>query len=491
MSDLQPSMRISSIALALALSFAVLMFHGGRAQDAAQPAPLPFGHTRTAPAGDAPAFTAVGDGQADDSAALQSWIDAARVTGGRLHIPAGAYRLTRSLVVNLAESGPVSLAGDGASRLIMEGAGPALRIVGTHGGTAAPRTVQPAIWSNERMPLVDGIEVVGAHPEACGIELTGTMQATLTRVTVRDALHGIHLTARNRNVQISDCHLYHNRGVGLYLDGANLHQINVVGCHISYNGQGGIVCRNSEVRNLQVGTCDIEANMAEDGPPAANILLDCRSGSVREVAIVGCTIQHTADAPDSANIRCLGQSPETADKVGNLAVSDNVFSDAQWNIHLQFARGVTMTGNVFWHGHAGNLLVEHSSDIVIGPNLFDRNPDYGREDDGSTNALVFRECRDCTLTGLHINNTLDAPAALTLDRCRWFNVTGCTILDCDGVGLWLDRCKQCRVSGCLVRDERPTADNPVALRVTGGEENELGENTLRGRVENSAGSDQN
>jgi hypothetical protein len=178
---------------------------------------------------------------------------------------------------------------------------------------------------------------------------------------------------------------------------------------------------------------------------------------VREVAIVGCTIQHTADAPDSANIRCLGQSPETADKVGNLAVSDNVFSDAQWNIHLQFARGVTMTGNVFWHGHAGNLLVEHSSDIVIGPNLFDRNPDYGREDDGSTNALVFRECRDCTLTGLHINNTLDAPAALTLDRCRWFNVTGCTILDCDGVGLWLDRCKQCRVSGCLVRDERPTA----------------------------------
>jgi hypothetical protein len=484
MPELKSSTHIACAALALALFLALLLLATGQAQDAAQPAPLPFGHTRPAPTDNAPAFTAVGDGQANDTAALQAWIDAARESGGRLHIPAGAYRLTKSLVVSLAATGPLSIRGDGTARLVMEGPGPALQIVGTHGGTAAPRTIQPHVWAQERMPLVDGIEVVGAHPEACGIELVGSMQATLTRVTVRDALHGIHLTSRNRNVQISDCHLYHNRGVGLYLDGVNLHQINVVGCHISYNGQGGIVCRDSEVRNLQVGTCDIEANMAEDGPPAANILLDCRSGSVREVAIVGCTIQHTADAPDSANIRCLGQSPQTADKVGNMAISDNVFSDAQWNIHLQFARGVTMTGNVFWHGQAGNLLVEHSSDVVIGPNLFDRNPDYGREDDGSTNALVFRECRDCILTGLHINNTLDAPAALTLDRCRWFNVTGCTILDCDGAGLWLDRCRQCLVSGCLVRDERPTAANPVALRVTGCEEVEVGENMLRGRVVN-------
>ncbi len=426
--------------------------------------------------------SAVAEGVEDDTDALQALIDALPDSGRRLQIPARAYRISRPLKVDLDRIGPVSILGDGVVRLIMHGPGPALHIIGTHGGTAAPHTVQPNVWDRQRMPLVDSIEIIGRHPEACGIELTGTMQATITRVTVRDALHGIHLTMRNRNVQISDCHLYDNHGVGLYLDGVNLHQINVVGCHISYNDQGGIVCRNSEVRNLQVGTCDIEANMAADGPPAANILFDCRSGSVREAAIVGCTIQHTHDAPDSANIRFVGQSPEVADKVGNLAISDNVFSDVQWNIHLQYARGVTLTGNTFWHGQAGNLLVENSSNIVVGPNLCDRNPDYGREDDGSTNAIVFRNCRDCTLSALHVNNVLDASAAVALDRCRWFNVSGCTVLDSDGAGFDLTDCAHCLVTGCMVRDERPAAQNPVAVRVRGGDDVRLEQNAFHGQV---------
>jgi hypothetical protein len=427
-------------------------------------------------------LAAVAHGVEDATDVLQALIDGARSSGGRLAIPSRAYRITRPLKVELDKVGPVSILGDGTVRLIMDGPGPALHLIGTHGGTAAPQTVQPNVWEKQRMPLVDGIEIIGRHPEACGLELTGTMQATITRVTVRDALHGIHLTMRNRNVQISDCHLYDNHGVGLYLDGVNLHQINVVGCHISYNDHGGIVCRNSEVRNLQVGTCDIEANMSPDGPPTANILFDCRSGSVREAAIVGCTIQHTHNAPDSANIRFVGQSPEVADKVGNLAISDNVFSDVQWNIHLQYARGVTLTGNTFWHGQAGNLLVENSSNIVVGPNLCDRNPDYGSEDDGSTNAIIFRNCRDCTLTALHVNNVLDSSAAVTLDRCRWFNVSGCTVLDSDGAGFDLTDCAHCLVTGCLVRDERPASQDPVAVRVRGGDDLRLEQNAFHGQV---------
>src|SRR5690606_33833712 len=135
----------------------------------------------------------VGDGQADDTAALQRQIDA----GGGLQLPAGVYRLTKSLVVNLDDVGYWSIHGTGVVRLVMEGAGPAIKIVGTHGGTAAPNTVKPEVWDRQRMPLVDGIEIVGRHEAACGIELTGTMQPTITRVTVRDCLHAIHVTGRN------------------------------------------------------------------------------------------------------------------------------------------------------------------------------------------------------------------------------------------------------------------------------------------------------
>ena len=75
---------------------------------------------------------------------------------------------------------------------------------------------------------------------------------------------------RGRNVIISNCHLYKNRATGLFLDDCNLHQINVVGSHISYNPAGGIVVRGGAVRNLHVGTCDIEANtvnvLIEGGP---------------------------------------------------------------------------------------------------------------------------------------------------------------------------------------------------------------------------------
>ena len=83
------------------------------------------------------------------------------------------------------------------------------------------------------------------------------MQLTLTRVVVREALHGVHLVKRNRNVTLAACNLYNNRGIGLFLDGVNLHQINVANCHISYNHGGGVVVRGSELRNLQIGSSDI------------------------------------------------------------------------------------------------------------------------------------------------------------------------------------------------------------------------------------------
>lgn len=156
--------------------------------------------------------------------------------------------------------------------------------------------------------MVDGVEIIGRHEQAVGIEATGTMQITITRVNIRQALHGVHLTTHNRNVIVSNCHLYENRGVGLFLDHVNLHQINVTGSHISYNAGGGIVNRGGNVRNLHVAGCDIEANMGLDEtkyPPTANVLLDSTDAAfdIGEVAITGCTIQHTHNAPGAANIR--------------------------------------------------------------------------------------------------------------------------------------------------------------------------------------------
>jgi len=162
--------------------------------------------------------------------------------------------------------------------------------------------------------------------------------------------------------------------------------------------------RGGEVRNLQITGCDIEANHGKNRPATANVLVDSTNGSHAEVAITGNTIQHTNAAPDSANIRIKGPSiqwPNTDERRdGNVTVTGNILSDVQVNIHLDHARGVTINGNTGWTAFAHNLLIENSANVVVGPNVFERNPRYSREEKPhTTNAVVFRKCSDCTVTG--------------------------------------------------------------------------------------------
>lgn len=407
-----------------------------------------------------------GDGKTDDTAALQAAIDAGT---GRLDLPAGSFRLTQPLEIRLEKTGPFAVVGSGSTRLLMEGAGPAIRIVGTHGGTAAPTTLKPGVWDGQRMPLVDGLEIFGQHPEACGIELDGTMQPTITRVTVRGAKHGIHIVRRNRNVQISDCHIYDNRGVGIYLDGVNLHQINIVGSHISYNREGGIVCRGSEIRNLQIGTCDIEGNQALSGPPAANVLLDVTTGSVREGAIVGCTIQHDHDAAGSANIRFVGR-PQEPMMVGNFSIANNVFSDVAVGIELNYARGVSVTGNTFMECYDASVHAVGSSNLVLSGNLVDRNPDY--KDEVSRNMILLEKCRDSIIDGCHLAAVNSPDGAIVLKECTWCQVTDSALLECEATRVKLQGCEDCRISGLLVRKR---ADDPAMTPVSdeGGHRNRI------------------
>ena len=249
----------------------------------------------------------VGDGKADDTAAIQKAVDG----GGALRFPRGIYKLTSTVVVDLDKTGFTSISGDGVARFVMEGAGPAFKFIGTHEGSADPKSLKPNVFERQRTPMVDGIEIVGAHPEADGIEATGTMQLTITRVAVHEARHGIHLTVRNRNVIISDCHLYHNTGIGVFYDHVDLHQSNIIGSHISYNAGGGVVTIGGAVRNLHIGTCDIESNMTPESPPTANVFIDCTDGSTAEVSITGCTIQHNP-SPGAANVRFIGKGKPRA-----------------------------------------------------------------------------------------------------------------------------------------------------------------------------------
>ena len=424
-------------------------------------------------------FGAVGDGRGDDTEAIQHTVSQG---DGVLHFPPGTYRITQSIEVRLAKRGPLSIDGSGGSaKVVMAGPGPAFRLVGTHGGTGDPGSRKSNVASHQRLPTIRNIEVEGAHAEADGFELVETMQSVFEGVMVTRCRHGIHLIKRNRNVLISHCHIYFNTGVGVYLNGVNLHQINIASSHISYNRLGGIRLERSEVRNLQITRNDIEYNNHKSHgakpEPTAEIYIDttAEGASVNEVTIASNTIQATGSL-GGANIRIM-EKPDSSRPPGLFAISGNIIGSQENNVHLTGCYGVAISGNTIYSCEHRNLFIEGSRLINISGNTFRRHtPRYGT-------GVRFTGCSDIAFTGCSIldetaESQPDLTALLELDRCKRINITGSQFLN-GTIGVDGKDCSHVTLTGNTVHDtrERPIAKH--AIRFTGeGEGNTAAHNSL-------------
>ncbi len=394
-------------------------------------------------------FGAKGDGKTDDTAALSH---AVQRGDGRLVFPRGDYLLTSPLYVPLELFGRFSMDGlGGQAKLIMNGPGPAIHLAGSHKKSADPEGFTEGVWQRERMPMIHDLEIVGNHPEADGVRIEGVMQPTLRGLLIRRCRHGIHLIHRDRNVLIADCHIYHNTGVGIFFDHVNLHQTNIHGNHISYCKQGGIKIVGSEIRNLQICSNDIEYNYDLKAESSADVLFDCREGTVREGTIVGNTIQ-ARQSPNGANVRLLGVGRENPNAVGLFAITGNLIGSQRAAVHLEACRGVAVSGNSIYSGYHYALLAENSESLVLGPNIIDHNPEYRGK---STDAILLRGCRNVTLTGLLQQHTLDVEwdplASLHLAYCQNISITGCQILNARNQGIRVERSSVVRIADCTIR----------------------------------------
>ena len=419
-------------------------------------------------------FGAVGDGRHDDTAAIQHAINDG---DGHIGFPRGNYRITDTLEVDLARQSRTSIHGSGGTaKLLMHGDGPAILLKATHATTADPGGFRPGEWQHERMPTVDGIEIEGRHAQADGIRIEGVMQPTLTRVLIRQVRTAVHVTKRARNLLVSHCHIYHNTGVGVHLDQVNLHQAIITGSHISYCRQGGIRIDDSEIRNLQITGNDIEYNNNDahqvpnaDNEPTADIFVDVGDGSVREGTIASNTIQATF-SPKGANIRFIGRGGAENHKTGMWTITGNLIGSQKTNVHLTSVRGVTISGNYIYSGHHRNLLVEHSRNIVLGPNCFGHNPDYGKHE--LATGIRFEDCQSCNMSGLLIEDAqagkhtirgvvpIERQGLVELVRCGRMNVSGTQVLDGTPNGIYLEDCRDTVLTGCTVLDDR----NPVLMK---------------------------
>src|SRR5437868_4533013 len=73
----------------------------------------------------------VGDGKTDNTEAIKALLKQT----GNIHLARGVYRITSPIEIDLNEMGRVQISGDAGATLLMDGAGPALKFIGTHDGT--------------------------------------------------------------------------------------------------------------------------------------------------------------------------------------------------------------------------------------------------------------------------------------------------------------------------------------------------------------------
>jgi len=421
-------------------------------------------------------YGAVGDGQADDTAAVEA---AVRAGAGVVHFPKGNYRLTRPVIVDLNAHGRTSLVGTGTACVIMAGAGPALHFIGTHEGTADPDSVRDEVWKRQRMPIITGIEILGAHPESVGLRLEKTMQATLTNLLIRRCKIGVHLVRRNRNLIIDHCHIYHNKQVGIDFDHVNLHQAIIADSHISYNPVAGIRLLGGEMRNFQIVGNDIEYNYAPENEGSADILIDMRpkNSSFREGTIVGNTIQ-ARPSPQGANIRFLGgKNLKTG---GLLTVTGNLIGSQTHNIHLVDCRGVTVSGNSLYSAAQHTLWLQNCANIVLSNNSIDWNPDH--KEKRLVDGILINGCKAISLSNTIIENSFQgssqAGGAIDVKASQDVAIMNCQVLDFRYRGITLTDAVRCRVTDCSVVERRQAPTKGASIQVKGGRDNLIADNII-------------
>jgi hypothetical protein len=440
-------------------------------------------------------FGAKGDGIADDTRAIMAAVS--KAGDGLLEFPRGRYRITQTIDIILSETGTLGISGRGGSAtVIMEGEGPAFRFTGSHNGSAGPESVKDNTWIRERMPLVDGLEIVGKNPKSGGLELRHTLMPVLRGLLIREVHHGIRLFSRNRNVIIDHCHVYNCTGVGIYLDSVNLHQIIISDNHISYCTLGGIKISRSEIRDIQITGNDIEYNCDSDGPLTADIWIDCSErGSVREGTISGNTIQ-AIPSPGGANIRFTGPARNDL-QIGLISITGNHISNHTVNIHIDRAKGISITGNTFIRGYDRNMIIDNSSNIVINANVFDHNNDYftknlvapgGITVSGSRN-LIFS---DNILDGVDYGSEKSG-AAVTIKDCDDLTLRGFHIINPKFRGIQVTNSNNVRISDCLITEQVSFSSMLAGIELSGSCKGTIVKNNSVGRgkkgdiINNSSG----
>jgi hypothetical protein len=322
------------------------------------------------------------------------------------------------------------------------------------------------------MPIVTGLEILGEHLEAVGIELRRTMQATIQNVLIRRCRYGVHLVERNRNFVLSAAHIYDCHDTGVFFDQCNLHQVIIAANHISYCKRAGIRQLNGDVHNIQITGNDIEYNSGYEGPGqelSGEIVLEAPDGIISEYTIASNTLQATLDAP-GANVMILGQAEDSLSGIRLVAITGNVLGSRDRNILIDHGFQISITGNTIYGGQRLNCEFRNSRFITFGSNsCFSRPASYASE---TTDGILLVNCVGCSLVGNVLNDcrlgSEETGGSITVRDSRNIAISASQILNPRFRGIDVTNSSRCHISGNSIHEDEPTGRMIVAIRIGGG-----------------------
>lgn len=321
-------------------------------------------------------FGAVGDGVADDTAALQAAINAAQ--NNKLILSQGVYKITSTLTINAAYN------------YIIEGVGrnPDVNACSVIYNAGTGNAISVTSTGSDNLIYLKDFAIRGTMSSQAGIEATLTSQLTLENLWVSS--NGFH------GVKLNKC--YNAR---------------IKNCVIAQNGQHGLWL-NEQSNNITVLTCIVNGNARKDGG-YANIAIVGSSGKENlSVSLIGCDFTAAGLTPVTsvtAAYNLIAQYTNSLLVLGcysEAAVTDLVYVDSTTHC-LSFMNNYMQDGVV---------NIQNSPQLLVQNNTFFYNTvatsltvAVGNKDNSRVNQNYFSNGATQNLSGVVLSPSIQYDTA--------------------------------------------------------------------------------
>lgn len=335
----------------------------------------------------------VGDGEIDDTVALQKLIDN---SNGILRLKCKKYLLSSSLIVDINK---IKLIDGGNATFIVNGDFTAFILNGslTSDMSANPNTLNDDIMNIESNTIIKNCKITSTNPKVGnGIKLSGCFKTNIENCYIFKLNNGITISDQNRDISIFNNHIYgcYNNGL-TFDDTSNLHQCNINGNFISYCHYCVALDKPVQVANFQFNGNDIELSSYPSSSDTTGRAVyiasgDTESGQLSEIEFAGNTIQgHNVS---NSLIELIGG---TKREIYHVSFTSNHISNAKEHAFIISKVGtVSISGNtyksignqiLYIKDSAHNISISGESANAVGGLIY-------ADDTSNLNRVVIGNC---------------------------------------------------------------------------------------------------